>query len=122
MDLRLTDLLTIARAWLVENRRRLATGGVGLLAAVLAWHVVFGANGMVVYERKRAEYQKLQKQMQDLQAENQRLTESVKELKSDPKAIEKEAREQLRYARPGEVVYVLPDPPAGKKAKTSAQK
>lgn len=116
------DLLTPARAWLFQNRRRLATGGVGLLAGILAWHVVFGANGMVIYERKRAEYQKLEKQMQDLQLENQRLTQSVKQLKSDPKAIEKEAREQLRYARPGEVVYVLPDPPAGKSANVSAQK
>jgi cell division protein FtsB len=30
-------------------------------------------------------------------------------LKSDPKAIEKEAREQLRYAKPGEVIYLLPE-------------
>jgi cell division protein FtsB len=31
-------------------------------------------------------------------------------LQADPKAIEKEAREQLHYARPGEVVYVEPSP------------
>lgn len=116
------DLQTRIREWLFHNRRRLATGGVGLLAFALAWHVVFGANGMVAYQHKRAEYQKLGKQLDDLQSENQRLTESVKQLKSDPKAIEKEAREQLRYARPGEVVYVLPDPPAAKTPAASAQK
>ena len=34
--------------------------------------------------------------------------QTIKSLKSDPNAIEKEAREQLRYARPGEVIYVVP--------------
>lgn len=115
-------LVTQAREWILENRRRVATGGVGLLAFLLLWHVVFGANGMVVYEHKRAEYQKLDQQIQDLQAENDRLNHSVKELKSDPKAIEKEAREQLRYARPGEVVYVMPDPAPAKPGSTAARK
>lgn len=115
-------LVTQAREWMVQNRRRLATGGVGLLAFLLLWHVVFGANGMVVYEHKRAEYHKLDQQIQDLQAENDRLEHSVKQLKSDPKAIEKEAREQLRYARPGEVVYVMPDPPAPKPDSAAAKK
>jgi cell division protein FtsB len=30
---------------------------------------------------------------------------------SDPDAIEHEAREKLHYARPGEVIYTLPEPP-----------
>ena len=37
--------------------------------------------------------------------------ERIKALKSDPAAIEKEAREQLHYTRPKEFVYVTPDPP-----------
>ncbi len=94
--------------WLHRRRRRLATGGVGLLAALLAYHVVFGHNGMVAYQQKRAEYKQLEQQIEQLQGENGRLSERIKALKSDPQAIEKEAREQLRYTRPGEVVYVLP--------------
>ncbi len=43
--------------------------------------------------------------------ENRRLDAEIKALKSDPKAIEKEAREQLRYAKPGEVIYLLPEQP-----------
>jgi len=34
----------------------------------------------------------------------------VQGLKSDEKSIEKEAREQLGYAKPGEYVYVAPAP------------
>ena len=43
--------------------------------------------------------------------ENDEYSQQVNELKSDPKRIEKEAREQFHYARPGEVVYVAPDRP-----------
>jgi len=35
------------------------------------------------------------------------MEQEIKALKNDPKTIEKEARERLRYARPGEVVYTF---------------
>jgi cell division protein FtsB len=90
------------------ERRRLATAGVALLAAWLFLHVMFGANGMVVYRSKRAERQKLQAEIDELQKENDLYLQQIHSLQNDPKAIEKEAREQLHYARPGEVVYVAP--------------
>jgi len=93
-------------------RTRLATLAVALLAVWLFMHVTFGANGMVVYRAKRAEYQTLQKDIDQLQKENADYTDQVTELKTDPKRIEKEAREQFHYARPGEVIYVAPDRPA----------
>jgi cell division protein FtsB len=92
------------------SRRKLGTAAVGLLAVWMFVHVMFGPNGMVVYQRKRAEYRKLQQDIQVLQQQNERYNQQVKALKSDPKAIEKAAREELRYARPGEVVYVVPSP------------
>jgi len=93
-------------------RTRLATVAVGFLAVWLFMHVIFAANGMVVYRAKRAEYQTLQKDIDRLQKENAQYTQEVNELKTDPKRIEKEAREQFHYARPGEVIYVSPDRPA----------
>ena len=93
--------------WLCGSRRKLATAGIAILAGLMAAHVVFGANGMVVYYGKRTEYQRLEKEVQQLQAENERITQQIKALKTDPATIEREAREQLRYARPGEVVYVV---------------
>ena len=92
-------------------RTRLATIAVGLLAVWLFMHVTFAANGMVVYRAKRAEYQALQKDINRLQKKNTEYTQEVDELKTDPKRIEKEAREQFHYARPGEVIYVSPDRP-----------
>ena len=91
-------------------RHRIATVAVALLAALMFVHVVFGANGMVIYRQKRAEYQSLQKEIVQEQRENDRYTQQIQSLKSDEKAIEKEAREQLGYAKPGEYVYVAPAP------------
>jgi cell division protein FtsB len=102
-------------------RRKLATTGMLLLVVMLAYHVVFGANGMVAYQHKRSENQKLQQEILRLQQENSRIYERVRELKSDPRAIEREAREQLKYARPGEVVYIAPET-AGPSSPSNAQK
>lgn len=82
-----------------------------LLIALMGYHAVFGANGIIVYQQKRVEYRKLDAEIRSLQDENQRLNDHIKALQTDPKAIEKEAREQLRYAKPGEVIYVAPERP-----------
>ncbi|MGH9644692.1 MAG: FtsB family cell division protein, partial [Terriglobales bacterium] len=71
---------------------------------------MLGANGIVVYRQKRAEMQALQGEVDRLQKENAQFAEQIKQLKSDPAAIEKEAREQLHYTRKGEVVFVAPAP------------
>lgn len=98
-------------------RRRIATGLAVVLAVFLAFHVVFGSNGVNSYEQKRVQDRQLQKQIESLQQENGRLKDHVKRLKSDPDAIEYEAREKLHYARPGEVIYTLNQPqPAGQNA------
>jgi cell division protein FtsB len=89
-------------------RRRIATIAVAVLAISLFVHVMFGANGMVVYRQKRNEYQELQKKIEQVQQENDRYTQQIQGLKTDQTAIEKEAREQLGYAKPGEYVYVPP--------------
>jgi cell division protein FtsB len=103
-------------------RRRLATLGVILLSGWLFLHVMFGANGMVVYRTKRADFQRLQGEINSLQKENGQYADQIKALRSDPRAIEKEAREQLHYTRPGEYVYVNPAVKAPATRDTSSAK
>ena len=91
-------------------RRRIATIAVAALAGLLFVHVMFGANGMIVYKQKRMEYESLQKRIAQEQHENELYAQKIQGMKTDEKAIEKEAREQLHYARPGEYVYVPPAP------------
>jgi cell division protein FtsB len=88
--------------------RRVATISVGALAMVMAYGVVFGHNGLTAFAHKREEAKSLQMQMQQLKAENERLHGHVERLQSDPGAIEHEARADLHYTRPGEVIITLP--------------
>lgn len=99
-------------------RRRIATGLAVVLAVFLAYHVVFGRNGVNNYEQKRSQDKVLQRQIDSMKQENSRLTDHVARLKSDPDAIEYEAREKLHYARPGEVIYTLNNQPQNTGGKT----
>ncbi|HTX77455.1 MAG TPA: septum formation initiator family protein [Terracidiphilus sp.] len=91
-----------ARVW-----RPAGTAVAVALALFLAWHVVNGKHGLSSWQQMRQEDKGLQKEIQDLQQENARLKVRVDRLKSDPDAIEHEARERLRYAKPGEVIVDL---------------
>lgn len=95
-------------------RRRLATAAAVVLTVFLGYHVIFGQNGVTVYQQKRVEDKVLQKQIQQLQDENGRMKDHVDHLQNDPDTIEHEARERLHYTKPGEVIYNLNDKPADK--------
>jgi len=96
----------VDRFWI--GRRKTATLTAAVLAVGLGYHVLFGANGLFVYQKKRQETKQLTRETQDLQRENDLLRGHVQRLQSDPTAIEHQAREQLHYTRPGEVIYALP--------------
>lgn len=100
------------------SRRKLATAAIAALVCILGYHAIFGANGFMVFHQKRTELQRLDQEIQTLQQDTARSEQQIKALKSDPQAIEKEAREHLHYARDGEIIYKLPAPtgtPANKK-------
>ncbi len=83
------------------------------LALLLTWHVINGKHGLTVWQQKRAEDRELQRDIKDLEQQNAQMRQQIQDLQSDPEAIERKAREDLHYARPGEVIYTLPAPPPG---------
>ncbi len=89
-------------------RRKIATVLAGILAVMLGFHVVFGRNGLTAFRTKRHDLHDLQAQVKTLQRENSELQGHVDRLTSDPNAIEHQAREDLHYTRPGEVIFTLP--------------
>ena len=107
--------------WLLRMRRVLATLCVGMLALMIAYKVVYGANGTVEWRGKRADYQHLQREIEQNNAEHQALEERVRKLQSDRNTIIKEARERLGYVMPGEVVLVQPEPKADVRSSSVAQ-
>ena len=102
----------------LQNRyfgwRRIATVVAGGLAASMAFHVVFGQNGITSYRHKRQETQALAQEQRRLEKENLFYRGHVARLQSDPNAIEHQAREELHYTRPGEVIYTMPAAPKSK--------
>jgi cell division protein FtsB len=101
--------------------RKVATGAAALVALGLGYHVVFGQNGLTVYQQKRQDAQSLERQLHSLQKENDQLKGHVERLQNDPNAIEHQAREELHYTRPGEVIYTLPATP-GTASQTASAK
>jgi len=83
------------------------------LAAWMMWHVINGQHGLSVWHQNHTQERELKKQIDDVQLENAQLRKQIDRLKSDPDAIEHEAREKLHYAKPGEVIYALPEKPQG---------
>jgi cell division protein FtsB len=102
-------------------RRVLATLVIALLAVAAGYKVIYGPNGTIVYKAKKAEYERLQQEIADENQRHMELQERVKALQSDPKAIEKEAREQLGYVRPGEKILVQRPPRTDTRASNVAQ-
>ena len=95
--------------WTLRVWRPAGTAVIVGLALLLTWHVIDGKNGLSVWHQKRAEDQQLQREIKDLQGENARLKDHVEHLKTDPEAIEHEARVKLHYAKAGEVIVALPE-------------
>ena len=93
-----------------------------LVCVALIVHEIFGDHGYLALRREKQKYQSLQQQIQQLQDENQKLEKQIKALKSDPQAIEKLAREQMRLARPGEIIYTLPEKDPKAEAPSSSAK
>lgn len=113
---RRTSLPVRLYEWAHGGWRKVATGAAAVLALAMAYHVIFGQNGLTAYQQKRQETQALARQLQTLQRENALMKSHVERLQNDPNAIEHQAREELHYTRPGEVIYTLPPDPASKDA------
>jgi cell division protein FtsB len=97
--------------WAQHLWRPVGTTVAVALMLLVGWGVVNGKHGLSAWQQQRVTDKQLKKEIDDLQQENARLRDHVERLKSDPNAIEHEAREQMHYAKPGEVIYALPAQP-----------
>ena len=79
-----------------------------LFVALLFVHDIFGTHGYLSMRRTQDEIKKVKSEIETLDKENAALQQVVKDLKSDPRAIEKIAREELILAKPGEIIIKIP--------------
>ena len=73
--------------------------------ALLLLQDVFGTHGVLAMRQSQKEAQGIQKDISRLDEENQRLQNRVKALKTDPAAIERIAREEMKLSRQGEFIF-----------------
>jgi len=100
--------------WRARLRRAGVYAGGALLVLVLM-HTIFGPYGYLSMRRSQKEIEQLRKDIDQLDQENVQLSGEIRALQTDPAAIEKVAREDMGLARPGEMIFRLPDDPKGKK-------
>ena len=88
--------------------RQHGRGLLGLLIAVMIVHDVFGTHGFLAMRRTQSEIRKVKADLDQLSKENSTLEQEVRDLKTDPRLIEKIARDDLGLARPGEIIIRIP--------------
>jgi cell division protein FtsL len=88
--------------------RQYGRGLLGLLILVMVVHDVFGTHGFLAMQRTQSEIKKVKANLEQLSKENAALAQEVKDLNTDPRLIEKIARDDLGLARPGEIIIRIP--------------
>lgn len=97
------DVLAYAR----KNTRQI----LALALFALFVHDIFGPHGFIAMRRTQREIDLIHEQIVKMNEQNKALTDQVSSLKSDPKSIERIAREEMGLARPGEMIFKIPDTP-----------
>jgi cell division protein FtsB len=88
--------------------RQYGRGLLSLVVLVMIVHDVFGTHGFLAMRRTQNEIRKVKADLEQLSKENAALAQEVKDLNSDPRLIEKIARDDLGLARPGEIIIRIP--------------
>jgi cell division protein FtsB len=91
--------------------RRTASLLLTLALLGLLVHDLFSEHGFLAMRRSQKEAQRLRLEIQKINEENRNLAEQIRALKSDPRTIERIAREEMGLVRPGELIYKLPAKP-----------
>ncbi|MDY7231478.1 FtsB family cell division protein [Hyalangium rubrum] len=81
-----------------------------VVAGVLSLASVADARGFRRYLKLRQDVESLQERNRVLAEQNDTLLREINALRKDPAALERAAREELGYVKPGELVFHLETP------------
>ncbi len=90
----------------ISFRRKLLIAGLGFFFLVLLLASFFGKKGLIEIYRAQKEHKTLLQEIVRLEIEKGRLEKEIEELKQNPKAVEKKAREKLWLVKPDEIVII----------------
>jgi cell division protein FtsB len=87
--------------------RRKLLGVAASVAAILTLVSVVDAKGFRRYLRLRQDVESIQERNRALTEQNDALLREINALRNEPAALERAAREELGYVKPGELVFHL---------------
>lgn len=82
---------------------RLSLLMVGVVSLLALTYAIIGNKGYLELRRREGQNRDLRAKAEQLRGENKAMLSEIRALKSDPKLIEKIAREELGMVKPGEV-------------------
>ena len=91
----------------VSLRKRILLTAALCAILALVGRSILGDRGLFEVWRKKSAHQQLAVEVQLLRDENTSLHRQIEALRHDPLAIERIAREELGYVRPGEITFVF---------------
>ena len=100
---------------------RIAIGVFGLLTVAMILLAVFDERGALAVQQRRQELEQLKIDVETETKENELMRQQIDELRHDPRAIEKKAREDFKMVKPGEILIDLTDTPPPSKDSSKPQ-
>ena len=91
-------------------RQRIAVVVTAAVCAALVATILFGSRGVLRLHALTTDEAAIKQRIGALLEENQRLRTQLHALRTDDRYLERLAREQLGFVRPGEVVYRFQSP------------
>ncbi len=85
----------------------------GLLALVSVALLAYGASSLARAWQMQREVERLERDIAVLRGQAGRLSTAIDQLRTDPEALERLARESVGLVKPGERVLKLPPTPGG---------
>jgi cell division protein FtsB len=89
---------------------RIAVGVFGLLTVAILLLAVFNDKGALQVRSQSKKLSTIETEITNLDSENKQLSNEIEALRTDPTAIEKLAREELKLVKPDEIILITPEP------------
>ena len=90
-----------------KNKKMLIV--LGIILSLVVGSAIFSKGGLRALFEARKKNLEIRQEIEKLGEENRQLEGEIQDLRSNPVAIEKLAREQMRMAKPNEIILAIPD-------------
>lgn len=91
--------------------RTLIIIALAIVNIVLAYRMIWGSNGLIVFKDLKEQHAALQTRIAEIDKQNLQLSKEIRLLQSDSAYVEKMIRQRLHYVRDNEVLYLFTDAP-----------